>query len=74
MVSHGRFRHRVLAPETAHQPNPRGIVSIDVRMIDVRIIDVRIVDAGSILGERAMPATPCAAVSTLDVKVSGHGE
>ena len=69
MVSHGRFRHRVLAPETAHQPNPRGIVSIDVR-----IVDVRIDNAGSILGERAMPATPCAAVSTLDVKVSGHGE
>jgi hypothetical protein len=42
--------------------------------VDVRKINVRKVNAGSILGERAMPATSCAAVSTLDMNVSGHGE
>jgi len=42
--------------------------------VNVRKVNVRKVKAGSILGEWAMPATPSAAVSTLDMKVSGHGE
>jgi hypothetical protein len=42
--------------------------------VNVRKVDVRKVKAGSILGKRAMPTTPSAAVSTLDMKVSGHGE